>query len=435
MIKKTFPIQNDAACLYKWAWSTLFLSRGTTSSCHRGRHWRLTEDNFMDFHNHHGKLADREKMASGEWPGNGCEYCRDVEKTGGKSDRTGFVNESIELLPPEFEGYVQRAYEFDNIPLSVSPTLLEVYFNNVCNQSCVYCTPGFSSQIEQEVRKFGPSEFNQDYSTWRPDSKYELYKEKFWEWMEKNSEHVQILQVLGGEPLYQKEFEQCLDFFDRHPRPNLVYRSFSNLKHDPEKFKAKIQRVQNLIDQGKLKRMEFVCSIDCWGPEIEYVRDGLILTEWEQNMTTLLNAPGVGVLIHATLTALTLPTLHQLIEKTNEWRKIKSTVGINWNTVVRPSTFNPYNFGKYLAHFIDAPIKALENYSDPIEKEKLQTHLMGIQQQLLTTPANKKEVNDFANFLADIDKRRNRDWKAIFPQIVDIINTINKEEPDYVQVD
>jgi hypothetical protein len=102
---------------------------------------------------------------------------------------------------------------------------------------------------------------------------------------------------------------------------------------------------------------------------------------------------------------------------------------------VRPSTFNPYNFGKYLAPFIDAPIKALENYSNPIERENLQTHLRGIQQQLLTTPANKKEVNDCANFLDDIDKRRNRDWRAIFPQIVEIVNTINKEEPDHVQVD
>ena len=72
----------------------------------------------------------------------------------------------------------------------------------------MYCTPGFSSQIEQEVRKHGPSKFNKDYSSWNADSKYEKYKEKFWEWMEKNSEHVQILQVLGGEPLYQKEFEQ-----------------------------------------------------------------------------------------------------------------------------------------------------------------------------------------------------------------------------------
>jgi pimeloyl-ACP methyl ester carboxylesterase len=93
------------------------------------------------------------------------------------------------------------------------------------------------------------------------------------------------------------------------------------------------------------------------------------------------------------------------------------------------------SFGKYLAPFIDAPIQALENYSDTIEKEKLQTHLRGIQQQLLTTPANKKEVNDCANFLDDIDKRRNRNWRAIFPQIVEIVNTINKEEPDHVQVD
>jgi len=430
-----FPITNDPACLYKWAWSTVFLSRGTTSSCHRGRHWILTPDNFMDFHNHHGKLADREKMMTGDWPGNGCEYCRDIEAAGGVSDRTGFVNKSVELVPPEFDGYIPVAYKYDHVPLKVSPTLLEVYFNNVCNQSCVYCTPGFSSQIEQEVRKFGPSKFNEDYSNWRPDTQYELYKEKFWEWMEKNSNHVQILQVLGGEPLYQKEFEQCLDFFDKNPRPNLVYRTFSNLKHEPNKFKEKIQRVQNLIDQGKLKRMEFVCSIDCWGPEIEYVRDGLILADWEQNMETLLNTPGTGVLIHATLTALTLPTLDQLIEKTNEWRKIKDSVSINWNTVVRPSTFNPYNFGKYLAHFIDKPIRALDNYTNTDTKEQLQTHLEGIRQQLLTTPVNKKEVNDFANFLDDIDVRRKRNWRTIFPQIVEIVNTINKEETDNVHVD
>lgn len=434
-MKKIFPIVNDAACLYKWAWSTLFLSRGTTSSCHRGYHWKLNDDNFMDFHNHPGKLADREKMFAGEWPGNGCEYCRDIEKEGGVSDRTGFVNNSVEQVPPELHGFLENNFTYENVPLKVSPTLVEVYFNNVCNQSCVYCTPGFSSQIEQEVRKHGPSKFNKDYSSWDADSKYEKYKEKFWEWMEKKSEHVQILQVLGGEPLYQKEFEQCLDFFDKHPRPNLVYRTFSNLKHDSEKFKVKIQRVQNLIDQGKLNRMEFVCSIDCWGPEIEYVRDGLILPEWEQNLNTLLHSSGIGILIHATLTPLTLPTLHQLIEKTTEWQKIKETVSINWNTVVRPSIFNPYNFGKYLAPFIDTAIQALENYGNLNKREKLQTHLKGIQQQLLTTPANKKEVNDCANFLDDIDKRRNRNWRAIFPQIVEIVNTINKEEPDHVQVD
>jgi hypothetical protein len=427
-MQKTFPIQNDAACLYKWAWSTIFLSRGTTASCHRGYHWRLNEDNFMDFHNHPGKLSDREKMANGDWPSNGCEYCRDVEKAGGVSDRVGFVNNSIELLPPEMKDLQVRAYEYDNIPLSVSPTLLEVYFNNVCNQSCVYCTPGFSSQIEQEVRKYGPTDFNKDYSNWRPDTKYELYKEKFWEWMEKHSQSLQILQVLGGEPLYQKEFEQCLDFFDKNPRPNLIYRTFSNLKHDPTKFKEKIQRVQNLIDQGKLKRMEFVCSIDCWGPEIEYVRDGLILEDWENNINTLVDTPGVSINIHATLTALTLPTLYQLIEKTVSWQRPDKYVGINWNTVVSPTPFNPYHFGEHLASFIDTAIETLQKFPDFTESSNLQKHLHGIKQQLISTTVNKAEVANLVGFLDEIDTRRNRNWRKVFPQIEQIVNTINTGE-------
>ena len=95
MNKKTFPIVNDAACLYKWSWSTLFLNRGTTASCHRGYHWKLEKDTLKDFHNHPGKIGDREKMLDGVWPGNGCEYCRNVEQAGGISDRTGFANDSV----------------------------------------------------------------------------------------------------------------------------------------------------------------------------------------------------------------------------------------------------------------------------------------------------------------------------------------------------
>jgi hypothetical protein len=153
---------------------------------------------------------------------------------------------------------------------------------------------------------------------WSENPLYNTWKVQFWEWMHENSKHLYDFQVLGGEPMFQPEFEECLDFFDTHENPNMNWKMFSNLKHDTEKFKKKIDRIASLIQRKKIKSMQIVCSIDCWGPEIEYVRDGLILTEWEQNMNTLLNSPGVGVLIHATLTALTLPTLHQLIEKTNE---------------------------------------------------------------------------------------------------------------------
>jgi hypothetical protein len=54
----------------------------------------------QDFHNHPGKIGDREKMLNGEWPGNGCEYCKKIEDVGGVSERTGYINDLL-LSPKE----------------------------------------------------------------------------------------------------------------------------------------------------------------------------------------------------------------------------------------------------------------------------------------------------------------------------------------------
>ena len=42
----------------------------------------------------------------------------------------------------------------------VTPRLLEVYFSNLCNMSCTYCSAKFSSVIQHENEKFG--EFTKD---------------------------------------------------------------------------------------------------------------------------------------------------------------------------------------------------------------------------------------------------------------------------------
>ena len=76
--KKWFPIQSDGACLLKWAWSSLYLWTGTSSSCHRVKNVKV--DNIENFHNTPEVITDREKMLKGEWPGRGCESCRDQEK-------------------------------------------------------------------------------------------------------------------------------------------------------------------------------------------------------------------------------------------------------------------------------------------------------------------------------------------------------------------
>jgi hypothetical protein len=103
-------------------------------------------------------------------------------------------------------------------------------------------------------------------------------------------------------------------------------------------------------------------------------------------------------------------------------------VGINWNTVVSPTPFNPYHFGEHLAPFIDTAIETLQKFPDFTESINLQKHLYGIKQQLISTPVNKEEVANLVGFLDEIDIRRNRSWRKVFPQIEKIVNTINTGE-------
>ena len=230
-MNRVFPINTATSCQYKWAWSTIYLSHGATNSCHRVSGGYLDTVDFKDFHNTPAKIRDRELMLKGEWPNNDCNYCKRIEDAGGISERTGYIK-NLKQSPPELE--------IDPTATRVTPTILEIYFTNVCNQSCVYCSPMFSSVIEHEVKKFGP--ISDRYfldGTWSTHPLYDKWKKEFWEWMHDNSTVLLDFQVLGGEPMFQAEFTECLEFFETHNNPKLNWKMFSNLKHDNKQFKKK----------------------------------------------------------------------------------------------------------------------------------------------------------------------------------------------------
>jgi organic radical activating enzyme len=162
---------------------------------------------------------------------------------------------------------------------------------------------------------------------------YDKLKADFWIWMENNSTELYQFQILGGEPMYQPEFEECLDYFERKEHPKTNWKIFSNLKHTPSKFKEKIQRINKLIESKKLKSFEIVCSQDSWGPQAEFSRFGMDLKEWEQNFNTLMESPFVGISIHSTISPTTLPTMAEFYRKIMDWNKIRQ-VNFGWNTIL-----------------------------------------------------------------------------------------------------
>lgn len=416
-----FPIETDTACQLKWNHSTIFLPTGTTSSCHRCHHWEIDPETF-NFHNHPGKVKDREAMLRGEWPGNGCEYCRDIEDAGGTSDRNIHLDFFGVEPPPEVAAGDLTATE-------VTPTQVEIYFSNTCNLSCMYCSNKFSSTWEAENAKYGPIASDQELGYWTmndPNKKttLPLMQEKMFEWLEENIESLHKLIILGGEPFIQPESFRLLEMLERKNCPNLNLVMFSNLTVEPTKFRDYIDRIENLARNQKLYYLQVCGSLDCWGPQAEYVRTGLKLDWYEQNMNYLVNNTTTTVAsINSVLTALTVQTLPDLINKINHWSKTK-LVYYSTMIAVDPPWMHATIFGPELVNWgLKEAVDAYDTMGDP-EKEQYKDYFYGMIKRIENSQPDYGQQKRLKMYLEELDQRRGTDYKVLFPHIAQHLDNI-----------
>lgn len=415
MSVKYFPIKTSTACQLKWNWSTIYLHSSTTASCHRTGWSPLTPENFGDFHNTDKKKQERAMMLQGQWPQDSCGYCREIEQAGGFSDR--MLHLSIpDMVPPELET--------DPIATSVSPRILEVYFNNTCNLSCLYCLPELSSKIHQENVKFGDFIVQGVKLTPAPEPKnYSILLEKFWEWMQQNSHTLRRFNVLGGEPFYQEEFDRLLAFFEKNPHPDLELGVVTNLMVSGSKLEKIIQRFKTLLVKKCVRRIDITCSIDCWGAEQEYVRHGIDLLMWEKNFLELLKQKWLTININQTISVLTIKTMPQLLIKLASWRQ-SHQIGHFFSVVspgphyLMPSIMGGTVFAKDFEHIMSLMPNASDQDSRAID------YMYGISNHIQNSQPDSTAKSDLKLFLDEKDRRRNRNWRQTFPWLI--------KELDYV---
>lgn len=407
----------DPACGYKWAWSTINLTAGNTNSCHRTAASDITADNFDDFHNTKDKLEARTKMLKGDWPGHGCEYCKFIELAGGISDRKEFnTSEShMQYISKELTDRPDKAA----IPIHVTPTILEVYFTNLCNLGCIYCNPVYSSVLEAEHKR-DPKLFDLHTTPIVPDTHsttntYENRLAAFWKWFDKNVHTLKRYHILGGEPFFQKEFIQNLEFFEQRELPELEVLVFSNLKVPEAKFKNLLERLQNLKIQKKLKSVKVVCSLDCWGPQQEYIRTGLDMDAWERNFNILLNDyKDIRLEIHGTLTGLAIKTMPDLLERVREWNKVRK-VHIGYNLCVSPDNMAPTIFAP---EFFDDDFEKMYEFTE--HNAELTDIIKGYQKFLNGSGRDKNNIKNLIEQLQRWDKLRGTDYTVLFPWLVEL---------------
>lgn len=400
-------IHKEMPCASKWRWSTIRLYQNQTNSCHRTTTDQIPDD-FDSFHNTPIKKRTRELMLKGQWPGYGCDYCKNIEKAGGVSDRNDFNNIVTEQEVP-IEVFS------DPTRTELTPTLIEIYFSNLCNMSCIYCDGNYSTTWNDEERRFNGystnPEFFERYTVFDQD-RYRNLVEKMFSWLDRNYHHLTDLHILGGEPFIQDEAFRLIDFMETRSDSRLQNLLFStNLKIENVRFRKALDQLMRLNDTGKIRNIVINPSIDCWGPEIEYIRTGLNMARWEENFSMLVSEyEPLTVNLHCTMTSLSIKSMDRLTNLVNNYNanRHKNKATVSFSIVDGRNFLHP---GIFPRGFFDSDFdRIMQTFDDPVSKERLS----GLQLFINDCQPRPDLVTKLKRFLTIIDERRGLDWRKTF---------------------
>jgi len=283
-------------CLAKWLQVTIHLQNGLTHSCHHPNTHKVPLSEIKKdpsaLHNTKEKKTYRKMMLEGERPKE-CQYCWNIEDTDSSNISDRYIKSNDDWAKPYFDEVASSPWN-----RNIDPKYLEVSFDSVCNFKCAYCAPHISTSWMQEVRKYGGYNtfplFN-DLKTLEASGQMPLgpverqkYVDAFWAWWPKLYQNLRVFRVTGGEPLLSADTFKLLDYVDKEPNPNLSLAINSNLGVPDKIIEKFIKVIRPIIDERKVKDFTLFTSIDTYGPQAEYIRNGLNYNSFRANLELLL---------------------------------------------------------------------------------------------------------------------------------------------------
>jgi len=345
---------SSSMCMAKWLQVSINLNNGTTQSCyHPAPHPVPLKELAIDvsaLHNTAFKKQERKQMLLGQRP-EGCEYCWRIEDAGDGGHLSDRHYKSSEWwAEPYINDVVSKEWNHN-----ATPRYVEVNFNRACNFKCMYCSPHLSTTWEDEVKEFGPYQFNDfahnDISSLKSKGYMPIgvsaadnpYVSAFWEWWPKIYRSLRVFRMTGGEPLMDKNTVRVLDYVNDNPHGQLELSITSNLCPPNQKlfdrFVEQVQKIETIrtyedpenfneftqnywyVDKG-FKHFWLYVSFDGVGQQAEYMRTGLEFDRMLNNIKTFLRETKyTTVSFINTFNLLSIPSLRGYLELILDLRK------------------------------------------------------------------------------------------------------------------
>lgn len=421
-------------CLAKWYNVSIHIPTGRTHSCYHPPSHEIPLDELAQspdaLHNTKYKIEQRKKMLNGERPAE-CDFCWAIEDQGNISDRAY----------RSFDVYEPKLIEEAKTDLTPTPRYVEVNFNQACNLKCAYCSPHLSTEWHKEVKQHGAYKLangNHNDPLWlermnidnSPDS---VYVQAFWKWFPTVYPTLKTFRMTGGEPLMDKNTFKVFDYVKKNENRNLQLSITSNCnppKSQWNKFITELDAVSSSIDHFML-----FCSLDSWGEQAEYIRNGLNFNTLYSNITEYLTKGkkhSLTFIITANLLSLSnwveyIKQIHKLRQEFNTDRQL-----IWFDT---PMLHDP----KWMSMKLATP-QMLQPLVDSIEymesnRETSNNRFKGFKDfevdkvrrlyEWALTPLNSSDAvvakKNFDLFFTEHDVRRNTNISKTFPELKEFI--------------
>ena len=427
---------SPSMCLAKWKQVTLNLTTGHTNSCYHPAPHKipvdLLKDNPAALHNTPYKIARRKEMLEGV-KHDECSYCWNIEKDGNLSDRAYRSGEP----------WAAQSFDecLDDIEAPI-PSYVEVNFNSACNLKCSYCSPQYSTTWMKETKEFGayptavPHNELKHFTGERkpiPHKEYNPYVEAFWKWWPDLYPELKHFRMTGGEPLMDRNTYKVFDYVLENPKPDLHLDVTSNFSVEPKFFDKYMSYVTQLCEGEKIEHFMQYVSVDTYGDQAEYIRNGLDFDRMLDNVHRFLtDAPGRNsVTFIITMNMLSIPNLQYLLDEIlafrSEFSKSYQRIWFDTPLLRQPNWMSleiaPQSLRGRLEHVKCWMEEHLETANDPFhgfkdyEVQRIQRDMDWMNTSDLSRNELSARKADFYRFFNEHDKRRGTDFIATFPEL------------------
>jgi sulfatase maturation enzyme AslB (radical SAM superfamily) len=345
---------NQNFCSNSWSEINLHLSSRRKKHCCKATYEELPIGFSVEYINNSSGINTRRNDMAMNVRNAECNICWKSIDSSGKSFRDSkHIEEDYAKIVDSFESESYDPNEFVKE--------LEIQFDNLCDQSCIYCSEIYSSKISAER---GLKDYYNTYS----DSDIETIVSWIESYFEKHPTNRLKIKFIGGEPTYSKGMYRFFELLISTKVINYAIDFYIITNNNfIEGVRYKLEYFMGLYPENVT--FSFGVSGESLGRLTENIRYGVSFERWESNLKWLLSHPRVNhisfMMALSIFSVKDYPNfLKHVFELCEEYHTNSSKITFSGNWVVYPNPLSAARAPEFLKENLINCYATIEKHSD-----------------------------------------------------------------------